>query len=346
MLALDLFQMGALLFITGGLNNPFAPLICIPVIISFASQPSRHSIALFITALAFITVLAFTPYPLPWFEGRTLEVHPLLQLGMWSSIVSMTAEPFIVTRPTGERVRVEPGRAPQLVDDLVLVERTHELARANRELEAFAYSVSHDLRTPLRSINGYAALLTEEFADALPADARSHLERIRSSATRMGQLITDLLTLARLSQAELNRQPVDLSLMARQIAGELALTGSGRCVHWQIEDGMQVDADPVLMRVVMLNLLGNAWKYTGQRAEAHIDVSHRVDADGTVRCCVRDDGAGFDMKYASQLFEPFKRLHAHHEFEGTGVGLATVHRVIERHGGRVWGEGAWGRAPP
>jgi len=224
-----------------------------------------------------------------------------------------------------------------------VAERTRELSVLNRELEAFAYSVSHDLRTPLRSINGYAALLTEEFGAGLPPEARAHLERIRSSASRMGQLITDLLTLARLSQAELHRQPVDLSLMGRQIAGELAHSDPARVVRWQIEDGITIDADPVLMRVVMLNLLGNAWKYTGQVAEAQIALTHRVDAQGTVRCCVRDNGAGFDMKYASQLFEPFKRLHAHHEFEGTGVGLATVHRVIERHGGRVWGEGAVGQ---
>ena len=126
-------------------------------------------------------------------------------------------------------------------------------------------------------------------------------------------------------------------------AGELALTAPARRVHWQIEDGMQVDADPVLMRVVMLNLLGNAWKYTGQVVDARVTLTRHTASDGTVQCCVRDNGAGFDMKYASQLFEPFKRLHAHHEFEGTGVGLATVHRVVERHGGRVWGEGAVGQ---
>ena len=134
-----------------------------------------------------------------------------------------------------------------------------------------------------------------------------------------------------------------LVLLAWQVAGEFQRSEPEREVDWHIQDGLQAMADPGLMRVVLHNLLGNAWKYTGQVAEAQIALTHRVDAQGTVRCCVRDNGAGFDMVYASQLFEPFKRLHAHHEFEGSGVGLATVHRVIERHGGRVRGEGAVGR---
>ena len=221
--------------------------------------------------------------------------------------------------------------------------RTRELSQLIRELDAFAYSVSHDLRTPLRSINGYATLLAEEHAHLLPPEGREHLERIRGSANRMGRLITDLLTLARLSQAEPDRQRVDLSQMARQVAAELAQTDAAREVRWDIQDGIEAQADPVLMRVVLLNLLGNAWKYTGQTPQARIGVSARTLAGGTLECCVCDNGAGFDMKYAAQLFTPFKRLHAHHEFEGTGVGLATVHRVIERHGGQVRGEGAVGQ---
>ena len=222
-------------------------------------------------------------------------------------------------------------------------ERTREMSILNRELEAFSYSVSHDLRTPLRSVDGYASLLEEEYGEALAPEGRAYVERIRKSARRMGQLITDLLTLAHLNRTELRHQSVDLSDMARGIAAELAASDPGRDVQWQIDDGMRVFADTGLMRVVLQNLLGNAWKYTGQTPQAHIVFMQLQRADGSPEFCVRDNGAGFDMSYAAQLFEPFKRLHSHHEFEGNGVGLTTVFRVIERHGGRLRGEGAVGR---
>ncbi|MCV0441117.1 MAG: PAS domain S-box protein [Hydrogenophaga sp.] len=223
-----------------------------------------------------------------------------------------------------------------------VAERTHELSILNRELEAFAYSVSHDLRTPLRSVDGYASLLADEFGADLTPEGRSYVERIRKSARRMGQLITDMLRLAHLNRAELRHQPVNLSEMARLVAAELAATAPDRQVSWHIDDGMAAFADQGLMRVVLQNLLGNAWKYTAQSADAVIAFTQLPRSDGLLEFCVRDNGAGFDMTYAGQLFEPFKRLHAHHEFEGTGVGLTTVQRVIERHGGWVRGEGAVG----
>jgi PAS domain S-box-containing protein len=222
-------------------------------------------------------------------------------------------------------------------------ERTREMSVLNRELEAFSYSVSHDLRTPLRSVDGYASLLEEKYGEALAPEGRSYVDRIRKSARRMGQLITDLLTLAHLNRTELRRQSVDLSKMARAVAAELTASDPGRDVQWQIDDGMRVFADPGLMRVVLQNLLGNAWKYTGQTPQARIGLTQLRRADGSPEFCVRDNGAGFDMVYATQLFEPFKRLHGHHEFEGTGVGLTTVYRVIERHGGRLRGEGVVGQ---
>jgi len=224
-----------------------------------------------------------------------------------------------------------------------VAERTREMSVLNRELEAFAYSVSHDLRTPLRSIDGFASLLEEECGVLLNDEGRNYVHRIRTSSRRMGRLISDLLALAHLNRTELRLEAVDLTRMARSICRELETTDPARKVQWHIDDGMQAWADRGLVRVVLQNLLGNAWKYTGQTPNAVIGFSQSTLPDGTVEFCVRDNGAGFDMVYASQLFEPFKRLHAHHEFEGSGVGLATVHRVIERHGGRVRGEGAVGR---
>jgi signal transduction histidine kinase len=221
-------------------------------------------------------------------------------------------------------------------------ERTAELAQANRELEAFTYSVSHDLRTPLRSIHGFASVLEEDESERMSASGRQHVRRIQDSSRRMGQLITDLLSLAHLNRAQMQQVPVDLSELALTIAGDLQRSEPDREVDWHIQDGLMAMADPGLMRVVLQNLLGNAWKYTGQTAQPRIGFTQEDHADGMTTFCVRDNGAGFDMAYAAQLFQPFKRLHAHHEFEGSGVGLATVARVVRRHGGQVRGEGAVG----
>lgn len=222
--------------------------------------------------------------------------------------------------------------------------RTRELRALNRELESFTYSVSHDLRTPLRSIHGFATLLQESEAERLSDEGRDFLRRIQESSLRMGLLITDLLSMAQHSRAELHPEWVDLSALARQVASELERGEPQRTVRWDIEPGLRAQADPTLMRVVLQNLLGNAWKYTGQTAQAHIRMhSTGVESDGQRGFCVSDNGAGFDMAYADQLFQPFKRLHAHHQFEGTGIGLATVARVLQRHGGRVQGEGAVGQ---
>ena len=224
-----------------------------------------------------------------------------------------------------------------------VAERTAALAQANRELEAFTYSVSHDLRTPLRSIHGFACVLEEDEAPSLSSQGRQHLRRIQDGSRRMGQLITDLLSLAHLSRARMEQEPVDLSAMAHAIAADLQQSDPRRPVEWCIEPRLEAMADPGLMRVVLQNLLGNAWKYTSQTPHACISFTQESNVDGLTTFCVRDNGAGFDMAYATQLFQPFKRLHAHHEFEGSGVGLATVARVIRRHGGEVRGEGAVGQ---
>jgi signal transduction histidine kinase len=224
-----------------------------------------------------------------------------------------------------------------------VAERTRELAMLNAELESFAYSVAHDLRTPLRSIHGFATVLEEEQAGTLGEKGHQHLKRIQSAAGRMGRLITDLLSMTQLSRATLKVAPVNLSGMAREIAAELQRLAPQRQVVWQIESGLRAEADPVLVRAVLQNLLGNAWKYTGQTVDARISFTRESTRDGMHTFCVRDNGAGFDMAYVLQLFQPFKRLHANDEFEGTGVGLATVRRIVERHGGSVSGEGAVGQ---
>lgn len=221
--------------------------------------------------------------------------------------------------------------------------RTKDLAMLNAELETFAYSVSHDLRTPLRSIHGFASLLEEEAGPSLDDTGKTHLRRIQAAAKRMGQLITDLLSMSQLSRSTLKVAPVDLSGMAREIVAELVRNDPGRRVTWEIEDGLRAEADPVLVRAVLQNLLGNAWKYTGQTADARISLRRESGASGLQTFSVRDNGAGFDMAYVQQLFQPFRRLHAHDEFEGSGVGLATVRRIVERHGGSVSAEGAVGR---
>ena len=223
-----------------------------------------------------------------------------------------------------------------------VAERTRELASLNKELEAFSYSVSHDLRTPLRSIHGFASLLEDE-SDTLSPEGRTYLRRIQDGARRMGLLITDLLTMAHQSRAVVHPQRLDLSELAHAVAQDIEREDPQRQVVWAVEPGLWAWADPVLMRVVLQNLLGNAWKYTRQTAQAEISFQ-RVGKDGRMTTfCVRDNGAGFDMAYVDQLFQPFKRLHAHHEFEGSGIGLASVQRLIQRHGGTVRAEGTVGR---
>ncbi len=216
--------------------------------------------------------------------------------------------------------------------------RTVQLEAANRELESFCYAVSHDLRAPLRHIDGFSHALLEDCGALLPESGVEHLGRVRRATARMAQLIDDLLELSRMSRGQMHLERVDLSGMVREIVAELAKDAPTRAVELVVADGVWVSADPRLIRVVMDNLLGNAWKYTGRNRSARIEFGAEV-RKGEQTCFVRDDGAGFDMTYADKLFGPFQRLHSVEEFEGTGVGLATVQRIINRHGGSVWGEG-------
>jgi two-component system NtrC family sensor kinase len=213
-----------------------------------------------------------------------------------------------------------------------------ELERKNSELEAFSYSVSHDLRAPLRSIDGFSKLLLDDHAGALNAKGKDYLHLVRASAQRMGELIDDLLLLSRVGRAGLVRDRVDLSSIARVAAEELQRRHPDRQVTICIEEPLSVEADDGLMRVLIENLLGNAWKFTANVPAARIEVRTEQKEGGAV-VFVRDNGAGFDMSYAEKLFSPFQRLHTEAEFPGTGIGLATVHRIVERHGGRIWAEG-------
>ncbi len=222
-----------------------------------------------------------------------------------------------------------------------VAERTAELAAANMELEAFSYSVSHDLRAPLRAIEGFSQALNDEYADRLDDQGRDYLQRVRAAEQRMGQLVTDLLRLSRVTRGAMRRQRVDLSTLAAQIAADLQKAQPQRQVTFVLAAALTAHADQRLLRVVLENLLGNAWKYTSKRPQARIELG-AITRAGQQVYFVRDDGAGFDMTYANRLFLPFQRLHSSKEFEGSGIGLATVQRIVRRHGGRIWAEATVG----
>jgi PAS domain S-box-containing protein len=223
-------------------------------------------------------------------------------------------------------------------------ERTAQLETALGEMEAFSYSVSHDLRAPLRGLDGFSLALLEDYGDRLDDQGRHYLQRIRNGAQRMGQLMDDLLELARISRHPFNPVPVDLSAMVRSVLAGLTLQDtSGRQVETAVQDGLVVRADPRLMHIALVQLLANAWKFSQPRADARIEFTGGPDPDGGITCRIRDNGVGFDMAYAQKLFGPFERLHDPGEFPGSGVGLAIAHRVLRRHGGRIWAMAEPGR---
>jgi light-regulated signal transduction histidine kinase (bacteriophytochrome) len=219
-------------------------------------------------------------------------------------------------------------------------QRTAELVLANKNLEAFTYSVAHDLRSPLRALSGYSEALTEDYGDRLDETGRWYADRIQAATERMGTLIDDLLQLAQVSRTDMNLGLVDLSAEVTAISAELHDREPGRVVRFAIGDGVRDTADRSLIRTVLQNLLENAWKFTAKREDATVEFGASATGDGRVCCYVRDNGAGFDPAFTGKLFQPFQRLHAVTEFPGTGIGLASVQRIIERHGGRVWAEGA------
>jgi signal transduction histidine kinase len=221
-------------------------------------------------------------------------------------------------------------------------ERTAELQAANQELEGFAYAVSHDLRAPLRALSGFSQALREDCGDQLTGEAPTYLAQLELASRRMGELIDGLLTLARVTRGDLQRDVVDLTAVASRVREELSLGEPERSVDWQIAPALTCRGDARLLEVMLQNLLGNALKYSAGRDPAVIRVYTEATPAGTV-FCVADNGAGFDMAHAAHLFRPFARLHRDDEFPGLGIGLATVQRIVHRHGGRIWAESAVGQ---
>ena len=278
-----------------------------------------HSFGQSLAPLQQIVNFNTTNYPIP---ADQLQPQSTDELGVLTSNYRNLLEDLCVYR----------DKLEEMVD-----ERTQELATANKELEAFNASVAHDLRTPINAISSYCQIVYAEYADKLGESGEEYLSHIRNTAIDMASVIEDLLQLSRVSKTEIEKEYVDLSLMVSEINQKLSYLNAARKVEIDIEEGVQCMADRGSMIILMDNLLNNAWKYTGNKAEARIRFGKLNSDNG---CCfyIQDNGAGFDMRKSERLFEVFKRLHTESEFSGSGIGLATVSRIVSRHGGRIWAE--------
>jgi len=274
------------------------------------------------------------------FRGVDGQLHPILARG-----VPVKNEHGEVIYWAGinldiKRIKQAEEEVKRLNDDLLV--RNDKLEFANKEMESFIYSVSHDLRGPLRAISGFAELAMKNIADKVSEKDKRYLSRIQAGTEKMSRLIDDLLTLSKISRQEIRRKPIDLSKMASFIVAELREANPSRNVEVDIEQGLTVKADQGLIEIVLSNLIGNAWKFTGKTEHALIEFGS-MEQDGKIIYYVRDNGAGFNQEYAGKMFWPFHRLHSEEAFEGTGIGLAIVERIIHRHGGKVWAEGIEGK---
>ena len=299
------------------------------------SDPDHPSLAAHQRALSGYSVT----FERQW-QGRTFETHIEPFRNTDGAVVGCIGISLDISQRKAAEAEIH-----RLNEDLErrVAQRTGELQSANAELQAFSYSLSHDLRAMIRSVSGFGRALADDYAHALDPQAKDYLERIGVATERMRRIIDDLMKLSRLSKVDLNRGDVNLSRMARSVIDEIREGQEDRDVRVHIAEGLLAKGDARLLRLVLMNLLENAWKFTNQRPSARIEVGQADGQDGVVAFYVRDNGAGFDMDYADKLFNPFQRLHSPHEFEGTGVGLATVKRIIQRHGGKVWAESTLGR---
>jgi len=315
-----------------------------------------HFVQLLVLVLAACIIAALLASAL---IGRTVA-KPVIELANTARTVSRERNYSLRAKPTGDRDEVDTlivafnEMLSQIQErDAALLsarnqleqrveERTAQLKAANRELEAFSYSVSHDLRGPLEIIANMSYIVQAEYGGRLDVEGKDSLERIRQAAARMSQLIEDMLNLARVTKTEMHRERVDISALARQVGQELGKREPERHVELVVADGLIEDADSHLLRVVLENLLGNAWKYTSRTEAARVEFG-KGRRDEKPFYYIRDNGAGFDPRGLTRLFQPFQRLHPISEFPGTGIGLATVQRIIQKHGGEVWAEGAVGQ---
>lgn len=306
------------------------PVTFIEKLVLRGSLAKAAVISSFLVVLGLVGVVRVAAWLLP------SRIHLSLP-ATFSSLVLLSILALFFTFPVMWSVRVF------YRDDIAelerrVAERTAQLRGANRELEAFSYSVSHDLRAPLRHIEGFSKILGNNLGPGAPREVQQSLERIREATSHMGHLIDDLLKLAQIGRHEVVRRSVDLTELVNGVIRDLHMECEGRQIQWKVVDLPTVHCDQGLTKLVFTNLLSNAVKYTRRVERAVIEVGHTVQGRAVV-ICVRDNGAGFDEQYANRLFGVFQRLHRSDEFEGTGIGLATVQRIIEKHGGRIWAEG-------
>ena len=292
--------------------------------------------------LVLTTIISNVRYDFGWYAGR---MYALLAASFILGVLLLEANQLYgrLARSLGEakekNVALETRSAELALSQSGLQEKNALLQAAVKELDAFTYSVSHDLRAPLRAIDGFSRILLKQHGAAMPDEARDYLKLVRDNTVQMGQLVDDLLAFSRLGRKPIAKQEMRPAPIVEQVVGEARQHAEGRCVNVSVGQLPTVRGDPALLKQVFVNLVGNAFKYTRQRAEAEVEIGARA-IDGEQVFYVRDNGVGFDMKYADKLFGVFNRLHRAEDFEGTGVGLAIVQRIIERHGGRVWADAA------